>query len=69
MTVVVAMTKPNQALITLMRAHGVCPQCARPVLLSHPEDQNKAWGFGGCCKACSDGIRAALSMYVENTPQ
>jgi hypothetical protein len=55
----------NKALYILMRAHGVCPQCARPVLLSHPEDQNKAWGFGGCCKACSDGLRAALSMYVK----
>jgi len=62
------MTKPDQALITLMRALGVCQKCATPVLLSSPEAQNKAWGFGGCCAACRDGIGAALAMYVKKKP-
>jgi hypothetical protein len=58
--------KPGQELFTLMRALGVCQKCATPVLLSSPEAQNRAWGFGrGCCKACSDGIPAALSEYVK----
>jgi len=48
-----------------MRALGVCPQCARPVLLSASESQTKAWGFGGCCQACRDGIEAALAMWVN----
>ena len=60
------MTQQPEELISLMRALGVCPQCARPILLSPPEDQNKAWGLGGgCCQACKDGIKAALSMYVK----
>jgi hypothetical protein len=48
-----------------MRALGVCQKCATPVLLSSPEAQNRAWGFGGCCKACRDGIGAALAMYAK----
>lgn len=61
------MRKPlnYKALITLMRAHGVCPQCARPVLLTREEQKNKAWGHGGCCKACRDGIQAALSAWPK----
>jgi len=59
------MSNPDQALITLMRALGVCQKCTRPILLSTPESQTKAWGFGGCCKACKDGIQAALSMWKK----
>jgi hypothetical protein len=55
--------EPGEELFTLMRALGVCPQCTRPIPLG-----NKAWGFGGCCQACRDGIGAALAMYVKRKP-
>jgi len=52
----------------LMRAHGVCAKCARPILLSSPESKVKAWGVvGGCCQACRDGIKAALAMWSKDS--
>ena len=62
-------TKAEPNLTTLMHAHGVCPKCARPILLSTPESKVKAWGVvGGCCQACRDGIKAALAMWGKRGP-